>query len=72
MPRLTAAELLRALGRTGWQPQRQTGSDVILKHSTHPGRATVAKHPGIIIKPKTLASILDEVGLTSDELRDLL
>ena len=43
-----------------------------LKHPTKPGMVTVARHAGTIIKPKTLASILDQAGLAVDDLRKLL
>jgi len=49
-----------------------TGGHVYLRHPSRPGLVTVARHPGIIIKPKTLSSILDQTGLTADELRALL
>ena len=71
-PRITAAQLLRALGRDGWYEHHHTGGHVYLKHPTKPGMVTVARHAGTIIKPKTLASILDQAGLTVDELRKLL
>ncbi|MBI2941185.1 MAG: type II toxin-antitoxin system HicA family toxin, partial [Chloroflexi bacterium] len=32
LPRITAAELLRALRRAGWQQHRQTGSHLHLVH----------------------------------------
>jgi predicted RNA binding protein YcfA (HicA-like mRNA interferase family) len=71
-PRLTADELLRALRRDGWEILRQRGSHTILTHSTKPGHPVVAVHAGLIISPKTLAGILADAGLTSDELRELL
>ena len=71
-PRITAFELLRALRRAGWQPVRQSGSHVTLKHPSKPGSVTVPKHANVIIKPKTLASILEQAGLSTDELRELL
>ena len=72
-PRITAADLLRALKRDGWQEFRSSGSHVNLKHAKKPGRVTVAAgHLGIIIKPKTLATVLAQAGLTVDELRNLL
>lgn len=71
-PRITAAQLLRALRRDGWEHHHQTGSHVYLKHPSKPGLVTVARHAGVIIKPKTLVSILDQAGLTADQLRDLL
>ncbi len=72
LPRVTAAELLRALRRSGWEIVRQSGSHAILKHSIKPGRVTIAIHARVIIKPKTLETVLEQAGLTVDELRDLL
>ncbi|HEX2184397.1 MAG TPA: type II toxin-antitoxin system HicA family toxin [Chloroflexota bacterium] len=43
-----------------------------MRHPTKPGRVAVARHAGTIIKPKTLASVMREAGLTVDELRELL
>jgi predicted RNA binding protein YcfA (HicA-like mRNA interferase family) len=71
-PRITAVELLRALKHAGWQPVRQSGSHVTLKHPTKPGIVTVPKHAKVILKPKTLSSILEQAGLTANELRELL
>lgn len=72
LPRITAVELLRALRRDGWQPARQSGSHISLKHSTKSGTVTVPKHASVIIKPKTLETILKQAELTADELRELL
>lgn len=64
--------MLRALCRDGWVVERQSGSHAQLRHSTKPGLVTVPRHAGVILSPKTLASILEQAGLTADELRDLL
>jgi predicted RNA binding protein YcfA (HicA-like mRNA interferase family) len=72
MPRITAAELLRALRRDGWQQVRQSGSHVTLKHPTKPSIVTVPRHAKVIIKLKTLETILKQAGLTTDDLRELL
>ncbi|MGH2352236.1 MAG: type II toxin-antitoxin system HicA family toxin [Chloroflexota bacterium] len=72
LPRITAAQFLRALRRDGWSVHHQVGSHVQLKHPTKPGRLTVANHAGVILKPKTLARALDQAGLTVDDLRALL
>jgi predicted RNA binding protein YcfA (HicA-like mRNA interferase family) len=34
----------------------------------YPGRVTVPVHAGVMLKPKTLLSILDEAGVSVDEL----
>ena len=73
LPRITAAELMRALLRAGWYKYHQVGSHVFLRHPDRSGmRVTVPVHPGETIKPKTLESILDQAGLSVDEFRDLL
>jgi predicted RNA binding protein YcfA (HicA-like mRNA interferase family) len=71
-PRLTAAQVLRALRRAGWIEHHQTGSHVQLKHETKGGRVTVPRHAGVILSPKTLAAICDQAGLTPEELRSYL
>ena len=43
-----------------------------MKHPTKPGRVTVARHAGIILKPKTLLRALEQAGLAVDDLRELL
>ena len=71
-PRVTGAELLRALERDGWYLARVKGSHHLLHHPTKPGRPNVPIHAGVVVDPKTLGRILKEAGLTADELRDLL
>lgn len=72
LPRITAAQLLRALHRDGWQEHRRSHGHVQLKHQSRPGRVTIPVHPGLIIKPKTLSRALEQAGLTIAELRELL
>jgi predicted RNA binding protein YcfA (HicA-like mRNA interferase family) len=72
LPRITVAELLRALQRRGWYLKRQGSNHQILVHGEHSGRVTISRHPNQTLKPKTLQSILTQAGLTADELRDLL
>lgn len=72
LPRITAAELLRALRRAGWVEDHQTGSHVILRHPERPGRVSVPVHAGRTLRLGTLKNILDQADLTADELRQLL
>jgi predicted RNA binding protein YcfA (HicA-like mRNA interferase family) len=72
LPRITATELLRALHRDGWQEVRQSGSHVTMKHPTKPGHVTVPRHASVTLKPKTLATILGQAGLTVEERQKLL
>ena len=72
LPRITAVELLRALRRDGWQQVRQSGSHISLKHPIKRGTVTVPKHAHVILKLKTLETILEQAELTADALRELL
>lgn len=72
LPRVTAAEALRALRRDGWYIDRQSGSHAILMHPAKGGRVTIARHAGAVVKPKTLASILEQASLTVEEFQELL
>lgn len=76
LPRdLSAADLIKALGRLGYEPTRQVGSHIRL---TKPGRqehhVTVPDHKSI--KPGTLNSIMRDIathlGLTRDKLMEKL
>jgi predicted RNA binding protein YcfA (HicA-like mRNA interferase family) len=73
LPRITATELLRALRRAGWNDFRQTGSHLHLTHPDKPGViVTVARHAGYTVPVGTLKAILQQAGLSADELRELL
>jgi predicted RNA binding protein YcfA (HicA-like mRNA interferase family) len=71
LPRLTADELLRVLRRDGWFVSRQAGSHVVLRHPTKAGRVVVPVHSGTIVKLGTLAGILDDAGLTAEDVARL-
>jgi predicted RNA binding protein YcfA (HicA-like mRNA interferase family) len=70
VPRITGKQALRALVQAGWRPVRQRGSHVVLRHRTHPGRVVVPVHAGVVLKSKTLASILDQAGIRRDKFMD--
>jgi predicted RNA binding protein YcfA (HicA-like mRNA interferase family) len=72
LPRITAIQLLRALHRDGWVEHRGVGGHVQLKHASKPGRVTIPAHRGLILKPKTLLTALEQAGLTAERLRELL
>ncbi len=71
LPAVTGAELVRALEQIGFAIARQRGSHVFLKHPD--GRATtVPVHRGETLGPGILLSIARDIGLTREQLRDLL
>ena len=74
LPRgVTGRKLLRALQRLGFEAVRVTGSHHYLRNPAT-GRATVVPAHGgkKAIPPGTLAAILRQAGVTSDELRGKL
>lgn len=68
LPQVTATELMRTLERSGWVRVSQSGSHVQMRRMDGSGRVTVPVHQGRILDPKTLKSILAQVGWTSEEL----
>lgn len=72
LPRITSSELLAALRRAGWEIVRQRGSHARLAHAEQSGRVTVSVHAREIVKPGTLRGVLEQAGLTVDELVELL
>lgn len=72
LPRVTGRELIRALGKLGWEVVTQRGSHAHLKHPARGGRVTVPLHAGETIGPGLLRSILNQAGVTADELRRVL
>ncbi len=71
LPRITAAELLRALKPDGWYESRQAGSHRTLRHPTKAGAVVVPMHARKTIGP-LLDNILDRAGLSMEDLRRLL
>jgi predicted RNA binding protein YcfA (HicA-like mRNA interferase family) len=68
MPIVSGARLVRALERAGWTRVRQRGSHVRLQQG---GRhVSVPMHDPV--KRGTLAQILDDIGMSADDLRRLL
>jgi predicted RNA binding protein YcfA (HicA-like mRNA interferase family) len=55
-------DLLRNLERNGWYLDRQKGSHRQYKHPIKPQTVTVPGHPNDDLHPKTLGSILKQVG----------
>jgi predicted RNA binding protein YcfA (HicA-like mRNA interferase family) len=71
LPRLTAKEIIRILERHGFNLSRSSGSHHIYKNSEGK-RVTVPVHAGKIIHPKILISILRDMGMTPEELKEEL
>lgn len=71
LPALKPRELVRVLHRVGFEPIRQKGSHLYMRHPD--GRATVVPmHAGEDLPPGLLRSILHDVELTRNEFLELL
>jgi predicted RNA binding protein YcfA (HicA-like mRNA interferase family) len=71
LPRVTAADIIRVLEKTGFSLSRQSGSHKIYKNSQG-RRVTVPYHAGNVLHPKVLKSIMKDSELTLDDLKHLL
>ena len=69
---MTADELVRIVRRLGFELDRQKGSHAVYRRESDRARVVIAMHPGRAIPPKTLAAILDDLGISVEELRNLL
>lgn len=72
LPAISGRELIRALRRAGFVVLRQKGSHVALEKRTTTGywRTIVPMHREI--RPGTLSDILNQTGLSKDDLAALL
>lgn len=71
LPRITALDTIKALGKAGFCFSRQSGSHKIYKNNEGK-RATIPFHSGKILHPKILKSILRDAHLTIEEFKELL
>ncbi|MBI3327906.1 MAG: type II toxin-antitoxin system HicA family toxin [Nitrospinae bacterium] len=71
LPRVTAAQVIRALERAGFLLARQSGGHKIYKNREGK-RVTVPYHAGKILHPKVLRSVLRDADLTLERFRELL
>jgi len=72
LPIVTAREVVRAAIRAGFIFDRQRGSHAVYYRERDRARIVVPMHAGKAIKRKTLAGILEDMGLTAEEFRRLL
>lgn len=72
LPAITGHDLVRALQKVGWEVSHVRGSHWQLLQSSTGKRATVPVHAGKDLKRGLVVGVLKEVGLTQDELRELL
>jgi predicted RNA binding protein YcfA (HicA-like mRNA interferase family) len=72
LPRVAGKEVMAAIQRSGYILVHVRGSHHYLEPPGGGPYVTIPIHAGKTLKPKTLKSILDQAGMTVDELRALL
>ena len=71
LPRVSGREVVKALGKIGYEQDRQRGSHIVLRQPAPPHRrVTVPDHSEVA--KGTLRAIIREVGLAVDEFKALL
>ena len=72
LPVVEARDLVRVARKLGFELDRQKGSHAVFRRATDNARIVIPLHAGRSIRPKTLTGILEDMGITADQLRDLL
>ncbi len=72
LPAIEAKDLVRVARKLGFSFDRQKGSHAVFLRESDQARVVIPMHSGRTIRPKTLAGILDDMGITADQLRNLL
>jgi predicted RNA binding protein YcfA (HicA-like mRNA interferase family) len=71
LPRITAADTIKALEKAGFFFSRQSGSHKIYKNKEGK-RVTVPYHSGKILHPKIFKTILRDADLTIEKFKELI
>ncbi|MBI5191315.1 MAG: type II toxin-antitoxin system HicA family toxin [Nitrospirae bacterium] len=72
LPAVTSRQVVRAVLKLGFVLDRQSGSHAIYFRESDRRRVVVPAHPGKTIKPKTLLSIIGDMGINVDEFRGMI
>jgi len=71
LPILTARELTAILKRLGFEEAHRRGSHRTFKRASDHRRATIPVHAGTTLKKGLLRGLLNDIGLTVEELNRL-
>ena len=72
LPVVRAREVIRVAQRLGFVLDRQKGSHAVYRRASDGARVVIPVHAGKNLKPKTLAGIIEDLGLTVEQFRDML
>ncbi len=71
LPRIIAADAIRALEKAGFSLARQSGKHKIYKNREGK-RATIPHHLNKILHPEVLKNILEDADLTIEKFKELM
>ena len=72
LPAARPKEVIRALVRAAFFVHHASGSHYVLKHSSKPELRVTVPYHNKDLKRRTLASIIDQAGLTTEAFVELL
>lgn len=72
LPQVKAKDLVRVAEKLGFVLDRQSGSHAVFYRDSDKKRVVIHLHAGKGIKPKTLHSIIKDMGLEPVEFKKLL
>ena len=72
LPVVRAKEVTHVAEALGFVLDRQKGSHAIFYRNKDNARLVIPMHPAKTLKPKTLAGIIQDMGITVDEFQALL
>jgi predicted RNA binding protein YcfA (HicA-like mRNA interferase family) len=72
LPALKPCEVLQGLKRAGLFVHHISGGHYVLKHPEHPALRVILPYHTRDLKRGTLASIIEQAGLTTETFTDLL
>ncbi|MGH9317452.1 MAG: type II toxin-antitoxin system HicA family toxin [Thermoanaerobaculia bacterium] len=72
LPVVEAKDLARVARTLGFELDRQKGSHAVFRRESDRARVVIPMHSGKAIRPKTLVGILEDMGITSEQLWHLL
>jgi predicted RNA binding protein YcfA (HicA-like mRNA interferase family) len=68
----TSSDLIRVARKLGFEKDRQKGSHAVYLRQGDGARVVIPIHKGRAIKPKTLAGIINDLGLTMQEFEEMI
>ncbi len=72
LPVVRAREVIRVAEKLGFVLDRQKGSHAVYRRGSDGARVVIPVHAGRDLKPKTLAGIIEDLGLTVEQFREML